>query len=45
MNKNDKVQFEREIVRVATELEASKGNKSEPKKQEELNNLMRHINV
>ena len=46
MNKEDRVQFERELVRVSTALDTSMREgkkKTENKTREELNNLMRHL--
>lgn len=46
MNKEDKVQFERELVRVSQSLdEATRAGKTrtEARKREELNQLLRHL--
>lgn len=46
MNKEDKVQFEKELIRVSSELDfhmREGKSKKENRTREELNNLMRHI--
>lgn len=46
MNKSDKIQFERELVRVSSELDSHMRegkSKKENKTREELNNMMRHL--